>query len=945
MKYQRRSNERRYRPRGFIKYGWGKNLGRWILYSLIFVLSTVAIIGGCGVLGAYNGIKKEAYQYKDQLQTLAMPKGFSTFVYDTDQNEIQKLDAADSNRVAVSKDKIPEDLGNAFVAVEDERFYKHNGVDMHGIIRAGYKMLSSGDMSQGASTITQQLIKNTVFKETWTNETKLEKIKRKIQEQFLAVQLEKEQDKETILVNYMNTIALGPSIYGVQAASKTYFGKDVKDLNLSECAVIAGITQNPSRYDPRRHPEFNKEKRDIVLDKMLAQKYIDQEAYDEAKADNVYDRIKTVNEETGEKKINSYFVDALIDDVINSLVEEGVCKTKQDAETEVYSGGLKIYSSLDEHIQGICDEIFANPENYPEGTKLYPEDFALTVRHKDGTVNNYGTNDLDKFMGGRDKMIFKSQEALDEAIEKFKASVVDEDAGDEVGENDIKYTYSPQPQVSLTVADQKTGQIVAIIGGRGEKTGNRTLNRATQAKRQPGSTFKVLSTFAPGIDHGDLTLATTFKDAEFHYADGKPVKNHWGSQYRGLQSVRYAIIKSANVLTVEAYTYITPQLGFDYLTNKFHLTTLTETDGQNQATCLGGIQKGVYNYELNAAYAAIANGGIYNKPHFYQKVVDHDGNTLLDNTAPKGEQILKETSAYLLTSAMKDVVTKGTGTKLNFGKTDIAGKTGTTSKNVDVWFAGFTNYYTATAWAGFDNNVYLASKGPEHNLAQTMWRKTMEKIHEDLPEAHFEAPDGIVKMSVCAESGLRPIDGCNPVTEIFASDNLPGESEVCDVHGGDVGAICLIDHKPATALCPFKQPGLRDPRRLEKIQSGFKDPLNFGGGDPNNQEQCHHTLEFMLQPGSHDILRQEWEQSGNANQEGQDPNFFDGLLQNWFNNNGQPQGFYNQDDQSDAWNQDDHQNDWQNQDDHQNDWQNNQDDQQQDYHQDNNDDNNDDHDD
>ena len=898
---------------------WGKKFGLLGFYSLISTVLAVAIIGTSAALGVFMGIKDQVTEKAEDLQTLAMPKGFSTFVYDQDQNQIAKLDAADSNRVVVPGDKIPEAMSNAFVAVEDERFYDHNGIDIHGIIRAGFKALSSGDMSQGASTITQQLIKNTVFSETWTNESKLEKIKRKIQEQFLAVELEKQQSKDEILVNYMNTIALGQSIYGVQAAAKTYFGKNVEDLDLSECAVIAGITQNPSKYDPRRHPENNKEKRNIVLDKMLAQGYIKQDEYDIAKSDDIYDRIQSVNEETEEnKKVNSYFVDALIEDLINSLMDEEIMgdkvMTKQQAINEVYSGGLEVYSSQNKKIQDICDEIYSNPENYPKGTKIYPQ-YLLTVHHKDGSVDNYNSNHLDKFMGGKEKMIFKSQEDVDAAIAKFKESVVDEAKGDVVNEHDESLEYVPQPQISLTVCDQKTGQIVALIGGRGEKKQNRSLNRATGAKRQPGSTFKVIACFAPGIDHGDLTLATTFKDAEFHYDDGrgKAVKNHWGATYRGLQSVRYAIIKSANVLTVEAYTYITPQVGADYLKNKFHFTTLTKGDLDQQATCLGGVEKGVYCNELNAAYATIANGGIYYKPHLFQKVLDHDGNVLIDNTEPKGERALKETSAYLLKSAMKDVVTKGTATSVNFDKnTDIAGKTGTTTGNVDVWFAGFTNYYTATSWAGYDNNVHLPNSGEEHDLAKSMWKKVMKQIHSDLElaPAQFEVPDGIVKMDVCSQSGLRPINGCSVINEFFDKDNVPGESEMCDVHVGGMGPMCLIDHKPACPTCPFQTVGEKDPMRLEKIQAGFTQPLNFGGNNTGDNagggggdgffgglfggEHCHHDAGFMAQPNIAEILTNELVQSGNQDkveayqQSWQNSNIFE----QWFN------GFMNGDDQN-----------------------------------------------
>ncbi|WP_051594250.1 transglycosylase domain-containing protein [Butyrivibrio sp. AE3003] len=517
---------------------WGKKFSLFGFYSLISAILGSIIITASAGIGVFMGIKDQVNEKTDQLENLAKPTGFSSFVYDIEGNKIKKIDSADSNRQTIAKenrDKIPENLTNAFIAVEDERFYEHNGIDIHGMIRAGFKAFSSGDLSQGASTITQQLIKNTVFRETWTKESKLDRIKRKIQEQFLAVELEKKISKEDILLNYMNTIALGQSIYGVQAAANDYFGKKVEELDLSECAVIAGITQNPSKYDPRRHPDNNKEKRNIVLDKMLTQGYITQEEYDIAKTDAVYDRIKAINEEAGTKKPNSYFIDALIDDVIASLMDEKLMSqtgnkpmTKYEAEQAVYSGGLQIYSSQDSHIQSICDEVFRNPDNFPKNTKLFPQ-LAITVRNADGSVKqNYDSYSMDKFVGGKNNMIFKSKEDVDAAVEKFKESLIDKEKGEYVGEKDIFLDYVPQPQVSITICDQRNGQIVALIGGRGDKKFNRSLNRATKSPRQPGSTFKVLSTFAPGIDHGDLTLATTFKDAEFHYDTGRPVKKPLG---------------------------------------------------------------------------------------------------------------------------------------------------------------------------------------------------------------------------------------------------------------------------------------------------------------------------------------------------------------------------------------------------------------------------------
>ena len=328
----------------------------------------------------------------------------------------------------------------------------------------------------------------------------------------------------------------------------------------------------------------------------------------------------------------------------------------------------------------------------------------------------------------------------------------------------------------LTIEDQETGYIVALVGGRGTKTASRTLNRATDTVRQPGSTFKVLSTYAPALDSAGFTLATVLNDAPFNYSNGRPVSNWYGESYRGLTTVRTAIKDSMNIIAVKTMTLITPQLAYDYLLN-FGFTTIVESEEINGQvysdiqvpTALGGLTHGVKNIELNAAYAAIANGGVYVEPKLYTKVVDHDGNVILDNTTPNSKRILKETTAFLLTSAMQDVVTSGTGTAVNFGTTAIAGKTGTTSDENDVWFAGYTNYYTATTWAGYDNNENLSSSA-ETKLAKTLWKAVMEQIHAELPSATFEVPDGIVTATVCSKSGKLPISGlCDGtlITEYF----------------------------------------------------------------------------------------------------------------------------------------------------------------------------------
>jgi penicillin-binding protein 1A len=834
---------------------------------MLSLIIGIVIIGASAGIGVFNGIIATA---PDIGNIDVTPSGFSTFVYDTEGNQIAKLVSTDSNRIPVTMDMVPENLTHAFVAIEDERFYDHNGIDIQGIIRAAVRGITSGHFSEGASTITQQLLKNNVFS-GWTNESKLQSVKRKIQEQYLAIQLEKNMSKEDILINYMNTINLGSNTLGVQAASLRYFNKPVSELTLSECAVIAGITQNPSKFNPITHPEKNAERRNKVLKNMLEQGYISQIEYDQAMADDVYSRIQNVNQETGgDDTVNSYFVDALTNEVLQDLMDAGYTETQ--AYTLLYSGGLKIYSTQDPKIQKICDDVYLDESNYPEGTK-YLLSYKLSVQAADGTVTNHSSEMYSAYYKEQNKnfnMLYSSKEDAEAAIEAYKEAVMNE--GDTVLAERIDLT--PQPQVCITIEQQSTGYIVAMVGGRGEKTASRTLNRATDSYRQPGSTFKVISTYAPGIDSAGLTLATVFNDAPFAYSNGTLVRNWWGSEYRGLNNVRTAIRDSMNVIAVEAITLITPQLAFDYLKN-FGFTTLVEHEVINgkpfsdiqQATALGGLTKGVKNYELNAAYAAIANGGVYIEPKLYTKVVDHDGNVILDNTEAKSKRILKETTAFLLTSAMQDVVNGGTGSSVNFGTTAIAGKTGTTSDYVDVWFAGYTNYYTATTWTGYDNNAKMKDSA-EKNFSKTMWRKVMSKIHEDLPYSSFSVPDGIVSATVCSRSGKLPIAGlCDGTlyTEYFEEGTVPTAN--CDVHYA--GTMCAIDGLPATENCPFKTTGVFEltPEVPPALQSGFVNytPANSAyttvtdenGNTTQVLNTCHHTYEFMMQEGIDGILAQE----------------------------------------------------------------------------------------
>ena len=879
MNYSKKGIKERQKSLHASSHKWSKKLLLAVMNLMVLGILAIGVIGASAGIGVFKGIIDTAPSIENIDVT---PTGFSTFVYDLEGNQIGKLIAQDSNRIPVAKDMIPENLAHAFVAIEDERFYEHNGIDIKGIIRAAYVGISNGfHFTEGASTITQQLLKNNVFT-NWTKEDGfMDKIKRKIQEQYLAIELTKTMSKDDVLVNYMNTINLGQNTLGVQAASLRYFNKSVNTLTLSECAVIAGITQNPSKFNPISHPDNNAQRREKVLNNMLEQGYITQTEYDEAMADDVYSRIQIVNAEVEEDSVNTYFVDALTDDIMEDLMATGNY-TETQAYTLLYSGGLKIYATQDPHVQEICDEAFSNEENYPEGTR-WQLGYELTTQDSNGNFENYSTEMYRQYFKEMDSsfnLLYSSQEAAYDAIEQYKAAVME--PGEEVyGEN---ITLTPQPQVSIVIEDQSTGYVVAMVGGRGQKEASRTLNRATDSKRQPGSTFKIVAVYAPALDSAGLTLATVMNDAPFNYANGRPVNNWWGSEYRGLNSLRTGIAQSMNIIAVKTLTQITPQLGFDYLKN-FGFTTLVEREeitvgGKTQvfsdiqqSLALGGITKGVTNEELTAAYASIANGGTYIKPKLYTKVLDHDGNVILDNTAPQSRQVIKETTAWLLTDAMVDVVTSGTGASVNFGNMAIAGKTGTTSDYNDVWFSGYTPYYTASVWTGYDNNAKLQKGNGERNLAKKLWRAVMSKVHEDLPSQSFQVPSGIVTATVCSQSGKLPIPGlCDGTlkTEYFAEGTVPTES--CDVHYQ--GMVCPYSNLPACDTCPFKvegvltmtpveDPSLQQGSGTEAPAMATQEVTNEDGTvstitvPQTAQKTCIHTAEYMAQPGIETIIEQQ----------------------------------------------------------------------------------------
>lgn len=782
-----------------------KKMGVRLFKGFLLCMLVLCVIG---VVGGVVFIKKIIDDAPTITPESIKPQGYTSIVYaDDGVTETERFITAGSNRVYKTIDEIPEDLQHAFVAIEDSRFYTHNGIDPQGILRAFVVGVTSGNFSEGASTITQQLIKNNVFPDFVNEETFYDKLQRKIQEQYLALQIEQQLSKEEILESYMNTINLGQNTLGVQAASQRYFGKDVSELTLSEAATIAGITKNPGRYNPVTNPEENVKRREKVLGDMLEQGYIDQAQHDEAMADDVYSRIQNVNIQIQEESnITSYFNDALVEELMEDFTSaDGLGYTNTQAVNAIYSGGLSIFSTQNLTIQNIVDTQLSNDSNFPSKIE-WGLDYALTITRADGTQENYSAGHVKKYrrdgLGAAFSLTFSSQDAAYSCIESFKASLAQE--GDISVDEYVN--LSPQPQASVTVIEQSTGHIKALTGGRGTKTTNRGLNRAyTGSVRQPGSALKILAVYAPALDSADMSLATVEVDEPYKYSGGKTIGNAYGG-YLGPITLRKAIEQSCNVVAVKVLQNISIDLGYEYCEN-FGITTLVDNEERNgesftdrmESLALGGITDGVYNFELCAAYAAVANGGIYNEPILYTKVLDHDGNVLIDKT-PETKTILKETTAALLTSAMQDVVKAGTGTAARLSNMSVAGKTGTTSDRKDIWFSGYTPYYTCTIWMGYDEPEEISSS--YWNIHVKLWKKIMDQINSTLGLANksFEMPGSLSKRTVCAHSGLLATDTCQTkISEWFAPGTTPSES--CEDCANAKKTICTVSGLLASPDC------------------------------------------------------------------------------------------------------------------------------------------------
>lgn len=820
------------------------------ILRVVLVLGLLVMICGCGfIYGSLKGIIASIppdYNLK--------PKYSATIIYDDEGKEVQYLSDYSSNRIPVQYGQLPDDLKNAFIAIEDERFYEHNGVDFRGILRALVNDITNRSSTQGASTITQQLIKNNVF-DVGGETNYIAKLKRKIQEQALAIQVEKEYSKEEILTNYLNTINLGKGTLGVESASKYYFNKSVSDLTLAECAVLAAITKNPSTLNPVDHAEENSNRQKIILRKMYELGYITDDQHQVALEEDVYTRISKNNTQQNKNSVYSYFTDALITQIVDDLQSQ-LGYTQAQAYNLVYRGGLRIHSTQSTKMQSIADKIINDKNNYPVDTK-YSLDYALTVKHADQTEEQFNSQDVKNyFRQVKNKSdyttVYSSKKALKAAAKEFRKYILKDD--DIVISETVNYTL--EPQVSYSLIDQSTGQIKVLVGGRGQKNDDLALNRATSFARQPGSTFKILSTYAPALDSGGMTLATVFDDAPYKYENGRSVSNAKKGSHKGLTTIRDAIIDSNNIVAVKALTEITPQAGYDYLL-KLGFTTLVKDrvnqDGVlesdvNQALTLGGITDGVENVELTAAYAAIANQGIYNSPHLYTSVEDSNGNVLLKQTSEE-KQVMKESTAWLLTDAMEDVVKKGTGKDAQLSsKMAVAGKTGTTSDNYDYWFCGYTPYYTASIWTGYDLNTSFENSDDYHKV---IWAKIMDKIIEtqNLEIKKFPKCDSIETATICAKSGKLAVeDLCSKDpeksmerTEYFAQGTVPEDS--CDSHAAVT--LCSKTKRVARKYCPEEFRYTRIFRIRPKGATGKTDDTKYTMPFNQSKYKCTvHTKEW-----------------------------------------------------------------------------------------------------
>ncbi len=686
---------------------------RKIIGRSILVLCLIGIIVLTGVtIGMYFAVSREI---KDMnIKNLAL--NYSSFIYYNDANgntqELEQIQS-ETNRIWIDSEQIPQVMKDAIVSIEDERFYSHHGFDIKRTMGATVKWalakVGIGSSDYGGSTITQQVIKNI------TSE-KENKASRKIKEIMRAVALENELSKDEILTMYLNIVYFAENCWGVEAASNTYFNKTANELSLPEAASIAGITQYPSAYDPLVHPDKNVEKRNIVLGKMYELGKITQDEYNTA----VGSPLVTSNEYQRKRaNVTSYFSDQVVSDVIRDLqLQKGY--SSDFATQQVYSGGLKIYATIDVDIQHIMENVYERRSN-----------FGL-----------YEDEDL-----GEDQAYYKAQSAM-------------------------------------VIIDPYTGAVKGLVGGLGEKTDIRGWNRATQAKRQPGSSFKPLSVYAPALDLGKITEMDVVVDEAIEIGNDKWKPKNSYDGFDGEMTIKEAVARSSNIPAVKVLDKIGLSSSFGYLQNKFHIP-LKEDDKNFSSLALGGLSDGVSPMEMAGAYCTFVNSGKYIAPYTYTQVVDASGQVILENTA-NASQAISASAAYITSDLLYGVVnsSRGTGRSAQLDSGIPAyGKTGTTDDDFDKWFVGYTPYYVGAVWFGFDQPSSLTRAGISRNPSVAAWKMVMDEIHQNLPEKTLEKPSNLVELEVCDISGKLPKTSCNTTVAYFVSGTQP--KTYCSSHYGN----------------------------------------------------------------------------------------------------------------------------------------------------------------
>lgn len=708
-----------------------KKIMKILKISLITLVLLVIIGGGAGI-GIFWA------KYKDELtiskEDLVIPYQNST-VYDKDGELIATLSGG-AKRKCISLSEMGEFLPKAYVAIEDERFYKHSGVDLKRTMAATVTyILHGGSSSFGGSTITQQLVKNiTNDKE----DSKLAGVIRKVKEISKAYQVEQYLSKDQILELYLNLIFMGGSdINGVELGAKYYFNKEPAELSLAECAFMAGINNSPNSYKPFSDDEAQKERINkrakTVLVKMKELSYITEEQYNEG-IDEINEGFKFEKSEEAITSEVSYLVEAALDQVIDQLMEEKNM-SKSLAETYTYSGGLKIYTTQDTKVQKVLEEKIVQDKYWTEGTYKNKND------------------------------------------EKVK-------------ENSIP---------TMVILDHVHGYVVAAAtatGNKGEriaKTRIGYLNYPISLRKQTGSSMKPIAVIAPGLESKTITASTVYLDEPTSFNNGKYNPKDYYPDYRGPLTMRQSIAISANIPHVKALADIGLETSIDFCES----VGLPRFEQEGLSLALGGLSDGVTVTEMAGAYGAIANSGVYVEPTFYTKVTDNDDNIILEPNQTTA-QVMSEQNAYIEKSILTSTVVGegGTATYCAIKGMNTAAKTGTTNKDYDRWLCGFTPYYTATCWYGYQFNAKVSYSG---NPAGKIWAEVMKEIHKELPNAEFVKPEGVVSATVCKVTGMSATEGCTETyVEYFTQDTIP---EPCDGH--QMLMTCTQTNLLCSEGCPF----------------------------------------------------------------------------------------------------------------------------------------------